>query len=93
MCGQTFVPFAGPRLWNSFHEVSLQLADASMVFHQVLVRLIKVLLGVEEIVQIGWEGGGKGEKLMKHWWGDEVNSKLGEIHERGQVRIFLSNLM
>lgn len=40
---QTLLPFAGPRLWNSFHEVSLQLADASMMLYQVLIRLIKVL--------------------------------------------------
>lgn len=69
MCGQTFVPFAGPRLRNSFHEVSLQLADASVMFHQVLVSLIKVLFRARRWKRLcrldGKEGGGESKNIME----------------------------
>lgn len=68
MCGQTFVPFAGPRLWNSFHEASLQLADVSVMFHQVLIRLIKVLFRArrwKRLCRLDGKEGGKGKNIME----------------------------
>ena len=68
--GEALVPLAGPRFWHRLHKTPLQLADTSVVTHDLGLGLIQVLQQDVKATLGACEEGRKGEHRQRNNDGD-----------------------